>query len=618
MSAWMDLLPLCILALGVLALIAIDAAASAREPGFLRGPALLIIAAAFVTCARQLGDVDLDQGYFRLAGFLVVDHLTVFCDLTLLGALAGIVAMAREHGDARRSGLGTSFGEREPALLLAGVGGLCCVHAGDLIVVWLGIELLTMATIVAMLATHDAVDSPAKRGALLGQLVPQAVASALMLLGIALVFSALGTTSLESFSVEVTQTFARWGGVQRWVGLLERYGDEIAARDPAMLDQGHSEIVRGLAPAALLLPGLSLMLIGVLAKLGVLPFARRRSLVQSGPLHVTALWSTVASVALISVLLRFFVGALHSPRLVNDPYGWTGALPLIALATGGWAAIAALQQRRLTRVITLLTTVQLSLILFGIVAAANFHGHIGVGARTLASEQELLWSKVAGDRAFAAVLVVMVAHVVASVGAFAAVASSRGFRGPEVRMQHWAGMASRRPGLALAFSICLLSLVGLPPLAGFVGKLGLMRALAEHSALRWAAVLAALELSLCAWVVVKIIIALYFGDESVSEPGNRSEPGPWPGRVAGLAALLSVGFGLGGEQLWVAARLPAAGAVFAPGDEDRLEWLEARREAWAERRAELESALEGEAGETVEGDAPVVEPGQMSVEVPAP
>ncbi|MCA9698258.1 MAG: hypothetical protein KC431_12090, partial [Myxococcales bacterium] len=461
--------PIWILALAALGLMLADAFARTRAPGFLRGPALLAIATALAMVWRDLGTAELDLGSFLFEGWLVVDQLTVACDLMLLAALAGVVALAREHGWTR-TGPPRGFGERETLLLLAGVGGLLCIHAGDLLILWLGIELFTMAALVTMLASHDAVAGPGKRGALLQSLLPQGLSSALMLLGIVLIFAALGTTRLDGFGGEVTTAFARWAGVQRWVGLFEHYGAEVAARDPAMIQQGRSEIVRGLAPVALLLPGLLLLLAGLLTKLGVLPFARRRELAEAAPLHVTALWSTVATVALIAVLLRVFVGALHSPRLVNEPYGWTGALPTVALLTGAWASLAVLRQRRLSRVIALLCAVQSSLLLLGLVAAANFHGHIGADGRLIAPQYEILWSRLAGDDAYAAVIAALAAQTLAAVGAFAAVAASRGLHGPDVRMQHWAGMAARRPILALAFSICLASLVGLPPLAGFVGK----------------------------------------------------------------------------------------------------------------------------------------------------
>ncbi|NVB40791.1 hypothetical protein G6O69_23325 [Pseudenhygromyxa sp. WMMC2535] len=616
--------PLWILALSAVVLLIVDAFARAREPGFLRGPALIAVGAAWLTTARQLGAEDLDLGAFLFDGALLVDHLTVACDLTALTALAGVIAMAREHGEAATgSRRGAGFGEREVLLLLAGAGALLCIHAGDLVVLWLGVELLGVAAVATMLASHDAAATASKRAALVRSLIPQALASAILLFGVSLIFAALGTTKLDNLGAEATAAFARWAGIQRWVGAFEQFGAEIAARDPAMARQGHSEIVRGLAPVAFLLPGLLLTLVGLLAKLGALPFARRRERIEEAPLHVTALWSTVATVALICALLRFYVGALHSPRLVNQPYGWTGALPTIAALTGAWAATAALFQRRLSRVVALLCTVQVSLLLLGIVATASFHGHIGAGRRRIAPQFEILWSRITGDDAYAAVLTLLVAHVLAGLGAFAAIAAGRGRSGPDVRMQHWAGMAARRPALALAFSICLLSLVGLPPLAGFIAKVGLLRSLAEHSAMRWIIPLLVLELAACAWVVLRIIAAMYFGGETVSEPGSRREPGPWPTRVALLMAAALLFLGLDGQRLITFTRLPAASGSFEPGDEDRLEWLEQRRETWAIEDARIitepDTDPDPDAGDTpaLPSEPLEITPGPRSVDEPA-
>jgi NADH-quinone oxidoreductase subunit N len=594
-----------ILIAAALALLLADAFAQRREPGFLRGMSLLAVGLAWAVTWTRLGDPDYDLGHFALAKFLLVDHLTVVCDLLALLALAGVIALAPAQ----------ARGEREPLLLVAGAGALVCIHAGDLLTVWLGVELFAIAALLTMLASDDAVAGPSKRAALLIQLVPGAIASCLALLGIALVYAALGSTSLDGFGRAATSAFTLWGGVQRWVTLVNQYAAELAAQDPNAMEQARAEIVRGVAPVAMLLPGLLLLLLGLLAKLGFLPFARRRELIEEAPLHVTALWSTLAVVALTAVLLRVFVGALHSPRLVNEPYGWTGALPTVALLSGVWAAVAATRQRRLSRVVALLALVQLSLLLLGIVAAAGFHGHIGVGARYIAPEYEILWARLAGDEAYAAVLIQLVAHVIAALGCFASLAASDG----GVRLQHWTGMAARRPGLALAFALGLLALVGLPPLAGFIGKLGILRAIAEHSAMRWMLVVVAVELAICAWVVVRVIAAMYLGDDSASEPREHGELNPWPARTAYLAAALSVVLGLGGQQLVVLARLPAAGGSFEPGDSNRLEWLEERRASWAiedarftdgpELEIEIEDAQASETGESSELE-------QQSVQTP--
>lgn len=588
--------PLWILVLGALALLLADAFARAREPGFLRNLALVVVALAFGSAYSQFGDPEHDLGHFALAGALLVDHFALACDLLALMALAGVVALAGERSGPAR--VRPVFGEREPLLLLAGAGALACIHAGDLMIVWLGVELLGIAALLVSFADPDSVANRHRRGALLVQMIPSVVISCLMLLGIALIYAALGTTSLDGFARAATKVFAQWGGTQRWVLIVERYGAELAQQDPAAMQQARSEIVHGLAPAALFLPGMLLLLGGLLTKLGLLPFARRREMVEQAPLHASALWSTLATVALTAVLMRVYAGALNSPRLANEPYGWTGALPTVALLTGVWASLASLFQRRLSRVVALLSLVQVSLLLLGIVAATSFHGHIGVGARSLAPEYEMLWARVTGDEASASVLILLATHVLATLGCFAALAASQGPSGPQLRMQHWSGMAKRRPGLALAFAICLLSLVGLPPLAGFVGKLGVLRALAEHSAMRWMIGVVALELGVCAWVVLRVIATMLYGDEAVPEPRERDR---WPLRVAAFAAALAVLLGIGGQRLIVFARLPAAGSSFEAGDPDRLDWLEQRRETWAIEDAWVNEAGDGEPEGETEG-----------------
>ena len=588
--------PIWILVFGALALLLADAFARAREVGFLRNLALIVVALAFASAWSQVGDTEHDLGHFALSRALLVDHLAIACDLLALLTLAGVIALAGERSNAS---VNRTFGEREPLLLLAGAGALVCIHAGDLMIVWLGVELLGIATLLTSLADPDSVGNRHRRSALAIHMVPAAVVSCLMLLGIALIYAALGTTSLDGFARASTKVFAQWGGTQRWVLIVERYGEDLARQDPGALIQARSEIVHGLAPAALFLPGVLLLLGGLLTKLGLLPFARRREMVEQAPLHASALWSTLGAVALTAALLRIYAGALNSPRLANEPYGWTGALPTIALLTGCWAALASLYQRRLSRVVALLSLVQVSLVLLGIVAATSFHGHIGIGARYLAPEYEMLWSRVTGDETCAAVLILLGTSVIATLGCFAALAASPSAVGPQLRMQHWSGMAKRRPGLAIAFAICLLSLIGLPPLAGFIGKLGVLRALAEHNQMRWMIGVVALELGICAWVVLRVIALMLYGDPT-GAPDRREPTNAWPLRVAGVAAVLVVALGLGGQRMIVFVRLPAAGSSFEAGDPDRLEWLERRRATWA---AEDAAPIEmGEMGEDEMGD----------------
>jgi NADH-quinone oxidoreductase subunit N len=611
--------PLALVVLVALVLLLTDAFARTRAAGFQRHLALLGLGVALVPALRMIGASELDLGRFAAGELLVLDHLTALGDVLVIAATAGVVALAREQGPPARAREG--FGEREPLLVLACAGALLCVHAGDLVTIWLGVELLGMAALALLLASHDATSSEAKRALLLRTLVPALLGTSLLALGIALVYAALGTTSLDGFGRAVTRVFAQWGGVQRWVILLERHGAEVAATDPAMHRQAHAEIVRGMAPAALVLPGLLILLVALLAKLGLWPFVRRRELDEDGPLHVAALRSTVVVVALACVLVRVFVGALHMPRLVNEPYGWTGALPSLALVAGTVAVVSAVRQRRLPRIVAGLAGLQLSLLLLALVVAAGFHGHVGAGGRAISPNHEIVWSRLVADETLAAMLAMLVADTLALLGCHAAIAAARGERGPEVRMQHWAGMAARRPALALALALCLASLVGLPPLAGFVGKLGLLRALAEHSALRWMIVPVVLQLALAAFVVLRVIVAMVFGDEQVSEPGERPQAGAWPGAVAVLAGVLVVVLGLAGQRLLELVRLPAATSSYTPGDDQRVEWLDERRAAWALEDARFETAdveadETGETGDDAGDETAGDETAGMSLEPP--
>ena len=106
-----------------------------------------------------------------------------------------------------------------------------------------------------------------------------------------------------------------------------------------------------------------------------------------------------------------------------------------------------------------------------------------------------------------------------------------------------------------------------------------------------------LQLALAAFVVLRVIVAMVFGDERVSEPGERPEAGAWPGAVAVFAGVLVVVLGLAGQRLLELVRLPAATSSFTPGDDQRVEWLDERRAAWMLEDARFEAANAAGVGE---------------------
>jgi NADH-quinone oxidoreductase subunit N len=141
------------------------------------------------------------------------------------------------------------------------------------------------------------------------------------------------------------------------------------------------------------------------------------------------------------------------------------------------------------------------------------------------------------ERGGAAVLFYLLVYSFATVGAFGVILLlERGEGAEAVEIDAYGGLAARHPLLALVLTVCLMSLIGLPPTAGFVGKFYLFSAAlqAQSTWLVWLAVIAVLNSVAAAYYYLRLIVYMY-----MREP----EPGGAHGVLtpaAGLALALAV------------------------------------------------------------------------------
>lgn len=572
--------PLAVVAAAALGLV-LTGAFARRTRSFQRPLALAAVGAAAVLGWPMLTAVDYDAGMRVFDGMLVVDHLSAVLDLLVLLALAGTIAIS--HGKE------PGHGEREPLSLLAGLGAMILAHVGDLTMLYVGVELVGVSVCALALTGHGRARD--REGAWRA-FVAMTVTSALMLMGIALVYAAVSSTQLTGFAGRVATVFNQWGAVQQYVGPLET-GAELPS---GLVAQFRGKVVTGMAPASLFVPGILLLLAGTLGKLAVVPFhLLRADVVERAPTQVAALVLTLEPVAWVAVLLRVFVELMHVGRLVNEPYGWTGMLPTLALATMFFAQLAALRERNLARLVSLFWLATVGSLLLGIVAAANFYGHRALVTSGVTPLFESTWAQIAGDSAMTAILLGLAGWIVPALGLMAAVAATQGGAGtepgdpPSVRLEDWTGIARRRPGLGMAITSCQLSLLGVPPLLGFVGKWSLMRALVEHSSLRALTIALAVNFALATAVHVRVFAVVH-----ARTPRAGHEPG-WHARSARVAALMAALAVLGGVFASDVVRVAmngAAGSSLAIGSPKRAQWIEDERIRWARLEAEALAADE--------------------------
>ena len=387
----------------------------------------------------------------------------IFLTTAGLSILISIEYVARE---------GLACGEYYALLLLATAGMMLMGAATDLLIIFLGLEILSIPLYVLTGLNRARQESgeAALKYFLLG-----AFASAFFLYGIALTYGATGTTNLA--------------------GIVSFLGSASAG--------------------AYLYIALGLLLIGFAFKVALVPFHMWvPDVYQGAPTSVTAFMSVGAKAAGFAALARVLLYAF--PTLESS---WMAPLAALAVLTMTLGNLSAIAQTDIKRMLAYSSIAHAGYILVGVVAA-NTAGATGI-------------------------LFYLLAYALMNVGAFAT-AIVVGRRGePGVEIADYAGLASRRPFLAAAMAIFMLSLAGVPPLAGFMGKFYLFSA-AVQADLTWLAIIGVLNSVLSVFFYLRVIVVMYMAENLANE---AEEPKPlslsWPlGIAVALAALGVVALGL--------------------------------------------------------------------------
>jgi len=232
---------------------------------------------------------------------------------------------------------------------------------------------------------------------------------------------------------------------------------------------------------------------------------------EGAPTPVTAYLSVVPKVAGFAILTRFFFGAfsvpLDSAWDLRASIEWPMLLMLISALTMTLGNVAALTQTNMKRLLAYSSIAHAGYILMGVVALSRN------GAR--------------------GVLVYVLAYVFMNLGAFLVVTLVHHHEGT-FDLRDYPGLMRRAPVLAVSLAFFLLSLIGIPPLVGFVAKLYVFAAVIEQgSGYYWFAVVGALNAAVAAFYYARVLKAVLIDRE---DEASAQKPAY---RVAGL------------DQLWV-------------------------------------------------------------------
>jgi len=379
-------------------------------------------------------------------------------------------------------------GEYYALVLFAASGMVLLGMAADLLLAFVAIEIMSLA--VYSLAAYP------RRG----QRPPEAAfkyfilgsfASAIFLYGSALVYGATGFTQLSSVG--------RGGGT-------------------------------------LLAAGLSLVLVGLAFKVAAVPFhAWTPDVYEGAPTPVTAFMAAGVKAAAFAFLTRAVLAMVAgTPFAVSTQFG--GLLGLLAVLTMVVGNLFALPQRNVKRMLAYSSIAHAGYLLVGVVAASN---------------------PVAKAQGLSALLVYLAAYAFTVVGAFAVLAVlERREPNPDSDpagawdISRFAGLAARRPWMAFAMAIFMLSLAGVPPTAGFVAKLSVFQSAAAAKA--WGLVIVGVLTSIMGvFYYLRVVVAMYMRPAEVEEPASA------PATIAvaiALAALVVVVLGFTPEPLTAWAR----------------------------------------------------------------
>jgi NADH-quinone oxidoreductase subunit N len=428
-------LPEILLACGAMALLLLGVFRGEGSARLVSWLAVAVLIAVLVVSGLLGGERRI--GFY---GMFVTDAFAVFMKaLVLIGSAVSIILALHYNEEGRIARF-----EFPVLILLATTGMMVMVSANDLITLYLGLELQSLALYVVASFDRDSVRSTE---AGLKYFVLGALASGLLLYGASLIYGFAGTTSFAALA----QLFA--GGV---------FGG-------------------GAKPSAGLIIGLVLVAIGLAFKVSAVPFHMWTPDVYEGaPTPVTAFFSVAPKIAAIALFVRFLI----------EPFGglmieWRQVIVFLSVASMVLGAVAAIAQTNIKRLM-----------------AYSSIGHVGYALIGLA---------VASPAGIRGILVYMAIYLFMNLGTWAVILCMRQEGQMLEGIADLSGLGRTQPGLALALGIFMFALAGIPPTAGFFGKLYIFLA-AIDAHLVGLAVIGVVTSVVGAFYYLRIVKVMYFDE----------------------------------------------------------------------------------------------------------
>ena len=388
-----------------------------------------------------MGSVVIDGPAILLqASILIIAIISVFviADTDNFTALAAALPGSEEERHAVRTG--NQVTEVYPLTLFAISGMMLFPVSTDLITLFVALEMLSLP--LYLMAGLSRRRRLASQEAALKYFLLGAFSSAFFLFGMAYLYG---------YSASVT-----------FAGIREA-------------------VVGGSGNDVLLLIGIAFVSIGLLFKVGAVPFhAWSPDVYQGAPTPITGFMAAATKVAAFGAMLRIYYTVF-----ANAEWSWSPLLSAIAIITMLFGSLVAIAQRDVKRMLAYSSIAHAGFLLAGVIALNK----AGLDAS----------------------IFYLFAYGVATVGAFAIVTLVRDSGGEVTDLNRWKGLGKRSPWVATTFAGFLLAFAGIPLTSGFIGKFSIFSAAYESGA-KGVVIAGVLSSAIAAFFYIRVIVLMFFTD----------------------------------------------------------------------------------------------------------
>jgi len=421
-----------------LALILLITDLFAKKKGFL---AALSIVGVTGVALSMIGSSGMTFG-----GMFISDGYSSFFKIIFLVTAILSVLISVKYISIER----VNFGEYYSLILLSTVGMMIMASAADLIVLYLGLELMALSTyILAGFIRHDIKSNEAAlKYFLLG-----AFSSAFLLYGISLIYGLTGTTDIYAIASYISE--------------------------------------KGLSGNPALALSMTFFAVAFGFKIAAAPFHMwAPDTYEGAPTSITAFMSVGPKAAGFAVLGRVFMIAFASIK-----FEWAMVLIPLSILSMGIGNIVALAQTNIKRMLAYSSIAHAGYALLGVIVANN--------------------------EGLSSMMTYLMIYAFMNMGAFAVIIMLRteGFKGDSIT--DFEGLAKTHPLLAALMLIFMFSLTGIPPTAGFIGKLYVFMS-AINAGYTWLVLVAVVFSVISAYFYLRIIMYMYMKEPKVKVATSQS------------------------------------------------------------------------------------------------